>query len=548
MSEHSIDLSPESSSPINYSDSANLLGQSTYSQPIPSPAYETAPRNTQEETKKNEPFPSPVPSDRFAFVNTYRDFRVGIVFVAQLFIATVINIVGIANLKSSIRRIADQIPSGNGLFGRDGGDEGVHPAFYVLPLSLIGSILLAILALRCLRLSARKTTYVALYVPIVGFSLLAIGLLTSSFAAAAMSLGVAAIFGYMIRRWERRVAFTIVMVETVTEVMDARTSMYAASSIALVVHALYALAAGAGWIGFLVYQVDTIEVSQDPTNPNRMYLDAVNFKSGTGFGLVYLIFSAYWTLQFIPMALQTVLAGAFASHYFSGKTAVSPLKASFVRTFTTSFGSVAFGSFVVLIAQFISSIFANVGHGSLVGACCQCGLGMFLSLLKCFNKYAFARVAIYGQSYVDAARDTWELFKSSGINIVINDSLISWTMGCLAVGVALASAMGAYGVSMAALPSYRSYPSCDDFPEQDYESQPLCGSNPIMAEAVAIAYCAFIAGVVVMQVVYRVVDAGVSATFVAIAEDSKIMKTSYPKLYETFEAIYPTVVAQWSSV
>ena len=50
-------------------------------------------------------------------------------------------------------------------------------------------------------------------------------------------------------------------------------------------------------------------------------------------------------------------------------------------------------------------------------------------------------VALYGKSYLNAAKDTWRLFKDRGIDALVNDCLIAniWTFGSIAVG-ALTSA------------------------------------------------------------------------------------------------------------
>ncbi len=33
--------------------------------------------------------------------------------------------------------------------------------------------------------------------------------------------------------------------------------------------------------------------------------------------------------------------------------------------------------------------------------------------------------ALYGKPYIDAAKDTWHLFKDRGIDTIINDSLVN---------------------------------------------------------------------------------------------------------------------------
>jgi hypothetical protein len=47
------------------------------------------------------------------------------------------------------------------------------------------------------------------------------------------------------------------------------------------------------------------------------------------------------------------------------------------------------------------------------------------SYIEFLNEYAFAQVAIYGKDYCQAAHDTWELIKARGVDLIINDDLIS---------------------------------------------------------------------------------------------------------------------------
>lgn len=77
-------------------------------------------------------------------------------------------------------------------------------------------------------------------------------------------------------------------------------------------------------------------------------------------------------------------------------------------------------------------------------ACCAaCFIGMLQSLVEYFNRYAYIEIgeplvrvscdhalmmnstaALYGKSYIPAAKDTWRLFKDRGIDALVNDSLV----------------------------------------------------------------------------------------------------------------------------
>ncbi len=44
--------------------------------------------------------------------------------------------------------------------------------------------------------------------------------------------------------------------------------------------------------------------------------------------------------------------------------------------------------------------------------------------MEWFNLYAFAQVAIYGSPFIQAAKDTWNLLSSKGLDAIINDDLV----------------------------------------------------------------------------------------------------------------------------
>eukprot|EP00483_Globobulimina_turgida_P013430 UN13454 len=64
----------------------------------------------------------------------------------------------------------------------------------------------------------------------------------------------------------------------------------------------------------------------------------------------------------------------------------------------------------------------NRGH-ELLQCLCLCLLNCIESIVRWFNKYAFAHVSIYGTSYINSAKNTWNLFRSQGILALINDDL-----------------------------------------------------------------------------------------------------------------------------
>lgn len=92
-------------------------------------------------------------------------------------------------------------------------------------------------------------------------------------------------------------------------------------------------------------------------------------------------------------------------------------RGAFRRTVTYSFGSVSLGSLIVAIINCLRQLCsiaqsqASQG-GNMVGSILFCILGCFIALLdwavQFVNRYAFSHIALYGKSYIGAAKDTWK--------------------------------------------------------------------------------------------------------------------------------------------
>ncbi|TPX63745.1 hypothetical protein SpCBS45565_g06379 [Spizellomyces sp. 'palustris'] len=474
-------------------------------------------------------------SGKFAFVHKYKDLGVGAIFMMQLVAATAINAVGIVNFTGSNISMFPMTDSNTPQY-----PEGkIHPTSYILPIIFVLSVALCLVLFTALRKNAQATTYAALLTPVVLLVLTGAAVLPFHGPLGVVFLIPGLVLGYLIHIWRNRIGFAVAMLETITTVIKLYPSMYAASVLALLAQLAYLAFTIAGFIGFFFYRLRKLEWEVD-ANGNIVGVD-IDVAPGTDVALAFLFVSGYWTLQFIPNALQVILSGVFASHYFAGDVQPGPLRGAAHRALTTSFGPIAFGSFVILIAQAIYSCVLSVTRcNPLMHACCQCGLGFVLSFLEYFNKYAFAQVAIYGKDYVSAAKDTWNLFKSSGVTLIINDNLVNFVMGSLACTVALISGyLGAF-LAFISIPDYRSYSSCAD-PEA-CENQ----SAAISAEITTIGLACALIGAVIMQILIKVIDAGVATTFVVVAEDRQVLKKGFPSFYEKLKSVYPQVTENWT--
>lgn len=254
---------------------------------------------------------------------------------------------------------------------------------------------------------------------------------------------------------------------------------------------------------------------------------AQNFSQNVFAGLfVFLLLSYYWTTQVIKNVVHVTVSGVFATWYFmksslTGEGAPSnPTLGSFKRATTTSFGSICLGSLLVAALQTIRALiqFARNGKHQILVLIVDCIVGCIDQLLQYFNKYAFTQVAIYGKTYITAARDTWRLIKSHGIQAIINDNLIS---GVLSIGALIGGIMcGGVGAAL--------------------------GYSYIRDYWISTTVAGFIIGFVMVLLTMEVVDSGVATIFVAFAMDHEAMKRNHPDLHTKFRERYSNYNELWN--
>eukprot|EP00732_Lithocolla_globosa_P001542 Lithocolla_globosa_v1_NODE_784_length_3286_cov_30.816042.p3 type:complete len:127 gc:universal NODE_784_length_3286_cov_30.816042:2489-2109(-) len=77
----------------------------------------------------------------------------------------------------------------------------------------------------------------------------------------------------------------------------------------------------------------------------------------------------------------------------------------------------------------------------------DCIVSIIEDLVRYFNHWAYCQVAIYGKSYCEAGKATWNLFKTVGLDAIIQDNFIDSvltvtivlnTMFCFGVGYVIA--------------------------------------------------------------------------------------------------------------
>ncbi|RKP11292.1 plasma-membrane choline transporter-domain-containing protein [Piptocephalis cylindrospora] len=253
--------------------------------------------------------------------------------------------------------------------------------------------------------------------------------------------------------------------------------------------------------------------------------------SSATYGLfVAALFSFYWTTQVIRNTVHTTVSGVFGVFYFltgttqmpSGSVTLSSLK----RACTTAFGSICFGSLIIAIVKLIRALlrFAmenSDGIMAFVACIAVCILGCIEGLLEYFTHYAFTQVAVYGKPFCTAAKDTWNMIKDRGVEVLINDNLIGNVLGIGSLLIGFLNAIIALAIIAAV--------KVEIFHE---------GGLVLWLLLIA----AFVVGLAMMSTAGGVIESGTATTFVCLAEDPMALARTQPELFERIRRTYPDVV------
>lgn len=146
------------------------------------------------------------------------------------------------------------------------------------------------------------------------------------------------------------------------------------------------------------------------------------------FGIVALILIYFWTQQVARNIVHVTTAGVTGTWYFRNSMKLPRVvSTALIRSIIYNFGSICFGSLIVAIIKllhFLINLARNNGDNSFIACCASCIVGCFEGLMEYFNEYAYSYVGIYGMTYIEAAKATWNLTKRSLFAALFNDNLI----------------------------------------------------------------------------------------------------------------------------
>lgn len=156
--------------------------------------------------------------------------------------------------------------------------------------------------------------------------------------------------------------------------------------------------------------------------------------------MLFMVFGFLWVSAFMSAVFQHSVAGAIASWYFSrdamaNKSTGSPAIKSLFRAVTTSFGSLAFGSLVIALVEFLQFLLRITKKTHYknrvvlyVISCVQCLLGCIEGIVRYVNKFAYIYVAMHGHSFCHAARECFDLISRNFFSSVIMDVISGFVL------------------------------------------------------------------------------------------------------------------------
>jgi len=250
-----------------------------------------------------------------------------------------------------------------------------------------------------------------------------------------------------------------------------------------------------------------------------LYVIKYQYNGFVGFMMTIM---GYWTLNVFANIAHVTTCGVTAVWWFNKEKMVDPTWQSFRYATTRGLGSICCGALLVAIIQTLRSM-ARQGarRGGMAACLCYILLTCLEWLVRYFSVYAFVQVAIYGVSFLQAAKNTWQLLSSRGLDAIINDDLSNMVLSAGAfVG-------GILTFLISALVTYLLF--------DNYEN------SLRITIAILMAIVGFYIGYFFTLEFMFAVYSAIKAIFVCWAEDPAALKQTHPLCYDLMATAWAKV-------
>lgn len=253
--------------------------------------------------------------------------------------------------------------------------------------------------------------------------------------------------------------------------------------------------------------------------------------SGANYGYLFLLFvSMFFTQQVLESCVHVTISGVVGTWWVAPEDngfCSGAVCNSFIRTMTTSFGSICFGSLLVAIIRALEALARQArenGDAGILACIAECILSCLAGLVEYFNKWAFVYVGIYGYSYMEAGKNVMQLFKNRGWEAIIADDLVGNVV--ILTSLVTGGFMGGIAVALET--------STDWF-------------QNVPADAQIFAFLiGFILGTAITAILLSTISSGVNAVIVMFADAPAELERNYPDISSNMRAkwmeVYPGAV------
>jgi len=249
-----------------------------------------------------------------------------------------------------------------------------------------------------------------------------------------------------------------------------------------------------------------------------------------------LLVSLYWTVQVLQNILTTTVSGVVGTWWFDPRPIQNadnattscccspPVKDSFLRSVTTSLGSICLGSLIVAIVHALRVMLEqlrsntrggrnenNGGGGGHPFLLCilSCLLSLLENVMEYINKWAFIYIGLYGYNYMEAGRLVINLFKQRGWTIIINDNLVGNALNLLVLAIGLLT--GFLGVIF-------------DYFYGGFFYEETGHATPYLSFTIS-----FLVGVSISSITTSIIKSAVNTIVVCFAEDPDLLELNHPE-------------------
>jgi hypothetical protein len=205
----------------------------------------------------------------------------------------------------------------------------------------------------------------------------------------------------------------------------------------------------APWLTYLLYLASSGEVQQyekEVTINNQSYTATYSqytYSKNAKYIFLYMLFTWFWTSEFLVAFGQLVVAMSFAGWYFTrnkSEVGAETVRWAFQEVGVYHLGTAAFGSLIIAVVKTIRAVIAYIqkkaqksGNKVMEYIMCmlQCLMWCLEKILKFINKHAYIITAIYGYSFCHAARKSFflllrNILRVAAVNMISGFMMFIW--------------------------------------------------------------------------------------------------------------------------